>query len=348
MTSTRRRALLPTIMMLLAMTAAVFALITAGNKVGGGATDDNNVAPTAGISTVGASLLVSGLTIYTPATVPAVMADSPGGGGANTWSTTTARSSAVVQMQIVYAINPTVNASHTFSTVNGLLALPAIAVQAFVGTDTTSPFDDESGSTISGANAIATGTILPTANDDVLVACLALQVTDTPTIFEAGWSSVAGFASDNLHHFGSWCAYKIQTTATAEGATFQWTNSSYAASSIASFKVFSGGPPPSSTNCYRALLGVGCDAALHPRQWGPFTAPWLVGQSEHGQQQQRAADQRQPSQQLPFVVPVAGLADVSANGVDLQRRLMHSADIHKAADYSARLPMLSKGGHALP
>ncbi len=302
-----------TLTMIVVLVCAVFALITAGNNVAGGSTDGNNVPATGAISTAGANLLVSGMASYAPAIVPPAMADSPGGGGSNTWTTTTARAGAVVQMQIWYAINPTVNASHTFSTVSGNTAYPAISVQAFAGANTTSPFDAENGSNASATSSITTGTILPSANDAVLFACVTLSVTDTPAIAEAGWSSPVGVAFLTSQHFGAWCGYKIQTTATAEGATFTWTNAASSAASIVAFKV-SGGAPPATSTCYRSLLGVGCDEALI--QLAPFES-----------------------------LPNRGREDLGFKVVGGER---HRVGIHKAVDYSAQLPVLSKVGHALP
>lgn len=275
----RTRRWIVTSSLVLAMAVIVSAAITAGNTISKGSADTHNVAATSGISTTGASLLVMGLSSYEPATTQPVIADSPGGGGANTWTGLTAISGAVQRIRLFYSVNPTVNASHTFSTTTGDTAFPSISVQAFAGTATSSPFDVERGVS-GGSTSVSTGSIAPSADGEVLVACLSGAATaDTVTVFEAGWSTPVGVSFLTGDHFGVWCVYKIQTTATAEGVTFQWQTSGEGDATIAAFKVFSGGG--GATPCRRSLLGVGCDHLAIAQTTTPSMFPLLHRQELH-------------------------------------------------------------------
>lgn len=310
----RTRGALSTLAMVLAMSVIVLAAITAGNTVTGGSLDTNNVAATGAISTAGASLLVVGLGSYQGGAVQAVITDSPGGGGANTWTPHTVRNSTNARMLISHVTNPTVNASHTFATTTGNVTYPAISVQAFLGVDTSSPFDTENGANTGGATTLATGNVTPSANGAVLFACLTIGVVDVPTMGGSGWSSPVGVAYNVGLSYGVWCSYKIQTTATAEGATFNWSSSTEAAASITAFKVAGGGP--AATPSQRLLRGCCNNIALQPGQSLRFTTPWLVSQVERGSENDRTAnDQTQVVQILHKAEHYISTVSAYARGV---------------------------------
>lgn len=310
-----KRLALSFVTLVLAMSVIVRAAATAGNSATGGSTDSHNVPATAAISTVGASSLVSGLGAYQGALTQAVMTDSPGGGSANTWTPHTAQNSTNARIQISHVTNPTVNASHTFATLTGSSAFPALSEQTFLGVDTSSPFDGENGANTGGATSLATGNVTPSANGAVLFACLAIGVVDTPTMGGSGWSAPIGTAFNSGHSFGVWCSYKIQTTATAEQATFNWSTSTDAATSIAAFKASGGG---GATPCRRSLLGVGCDdlaagPAIHlAGEHRTNIAAWLRGAGVERQGEQHAGRQQ-------------------------------DMGLHKAADYTSTVSVYARG-----
>jgi hypothetical protein len=191
-------------------------------------TTNNNVT-TAAIDTTGATLLV--VVVADQAGVTTTLTDSK----TNTWTGLTVRTETNAEVRIFYAANPTVGTGHTFTgTSTG--GFPALAVLAFSGVATVSPFDVQNGVTQTTGTSVATGSITPTAANEVLVGGISLGAAGitvssvtSPMILQANLASTA-----NAYGVGS--AYEIQTTATARNLTWVLSASSNAAAAIASFK----------------------------------------------------------------------------------------------------------------
>lgn len=203
--------------------------ITFVAETGIGSTDGNPVT-TGSMNTTGATLLVAAVSSYSAVGAPTV-SDSKG----NTWVARTAYTNAAeaVRVQLFYCYSPTVGSGHTFSTSAGT-NYPAIRVLAFSGT--TGSYDAENGN--DGASPLATGTVTPASNGEVIIAALGANYTTALT------SITAGFTNYDLPNnvggsFFLSMAYYVQPTAGAQGCTFTWTASAGAntgAAAIAAFK----------------------------------------------------------------------------------------------------------------
>ena len=192
----------------------------------------------AGINTTGASLLVAGVSSYT-----AIGTANPTDSKGNTWTGLTDRAVVDSRCRLFYVGNPTVGTSHTF-TISTAQTYAALSVCSFSGVVTTSPFDVENGGTSTGATSLATGSVTPSENDEVVVASLGLRnllsVGDTATI-DSGFTQETALAGVAAQCLGGAIAYKVQTTAAAVNPTFSWSNSYQAAAAIGTFKVAAGG-----------------------------------------------------------------------------------------------------------
>lgn len=196
-----------------------------------GATTNVNNIPSASVTTTGASILIAVTSAFVGAN-PINMADSKG----NTWSKLTERAGTFLRVQIHYVANPSVGTLHTFTaTESGGGALTS-EIAAFSDAITTSPFDQQNGATSDSTSTLATGSITPGQNSELIIAGLTDAYTGTVSIN-------GGFTITNQQPFvssptqwGSALAYLIQTTATAANPT--WTSGVVDAMSaaIASFK----------------------------------------------------------------------------------------------------------------
>jgi hypothetical protein len=141
------------------MAIALVANTGAGLGVNGGTTS--------AINTIGATLIVAVVSYYTGAAAGGpTLSDSQ----SNTWTALTTRSGNTMATRLYYVVNPTTNASHTF-TLSGANFYSSLAILAFSGSDTASPFDVESGGVSSGSVAtFQPGSLTPSQADSVFVA----------------------------------------------------------------------------------------------------------------------------------------------------------------------------------
>lgn len=184
------------------------------------------------IDTTGASLLVAFVADFTGSTA-SVFSDSEG----NTWTGLTARPlTGNMRTRIYYCASPSTSASHTFQA-SGTSSFAAIAVSAYSGT-AASPFDVENGATTLTATSLATGSVTPSEDNELLVFCAgyassALTV-DVGTMLDT--AAIIGGTS-----YGIGMAYQIQTTATARSPSFSWSATNSCGAAIATFKAAASG-----------------------------------------------------------------------------------------------------------
>lgn len=207
------------------------ALIT--NIAAGGSVND----VTSGIAdTTGAVLLVVGIANYAGinSAVPTA-SDSKG----NAWTPRTSYANAAVDTRwtLYYCQNPTaVGAAHTF-TGSLVTGYPSIFMLAFSGAALSGVYDQENGAASNGATSLATGSVTPGEDNEVLVTGIG---AGSPA---ATFSGVTGFTiSDQLafssgNYMGGALAYQIQTTATARNPSWTLSTSAACAASIATFRV---------------------------------------------------------------------------------------------------------------
>lgn len=161
------------------------------------------------------------------------LSDSKG----NTWTELTSfGDGTAAQVTIYYVQNPTVGSGHTFS-YSGTNVFATLATAGFSGS-AASPFDQENGATGSATNSIATGSVTPGQDNELVIAAVSIDGTQGSDLAINGGFTLAEFLNYNGASGFAGCglAYLIQTTATAANPTWSWTNNVTAAASIATFK----------------------------------------------------------------------------------------------------------------
>jgi hypothetical protein len=132
-----------------------------------------------------------------------------------------------------YCKNPTVGTGHTF-TANSPAGYPSCSVAAFNNTDTTANADQENGATSASAATLATGSVTPSVDNELIVAGVAHdQASQT---INSGFTIAANQPYLASNHIGSALAYLVQTTAAPVNATWDTTLSGNICAAIATFK----------------------------------------------------------------------------------------------------------------
>ncbi len=140
-----------------------------------------------------------------------------------------------------YAKNAIVGGSETF-TFTGTGIYPSCCVMALSGSDLSDPFDQENGATTNGTS-LATGSVTPSTDNQILIAFLAFDTAGTISV-DGGFTGLIQTNASGSNE-GSAMAYLIQTTATAANPTFTSSGSSgHMAATIATFKTATSPPPP--------------------------------------------------------------------------------------------------------
>jgi len=188
------------------------------------------IATTSAIDTTGATLLVVSLTTDIQAGI-ADFSDSK----SNTWTALTDRTGTNTLNRIAYCANPTVGSGHTFSYGNGFdTHYWGIAAAGFSGVTTSTPFDQESGTTATGTTSITAPSFTPTNDNELVVSGLSTWVAATSISGGGGFTvtdvlpAVAGKEAVGLE-------YLIQTTKASAAASWSWTSSDNSAVSQAAF-----------------------------------------------------------------------------------------------------------------
>lgn len=226
------------LILVLALVVVLYAAITVGNHTAAINTT-TTTAVTSGIDTSGNSLIALCLQDIN-ATLNTV-SDSKG----NTISLLTEQASGGLNAHslIGYLQNPTVGTGHTFTlTAPGTGDYPGLAVIGWNGAKTSGVFDQQNGAVQSSGSAttIQAGSITPTEDNEVVVACVSwANTTATPTI-DSGFTITD--RAEALAALGLSMAYKIQTTAAAVNPTWTVSTGQYMAATIASFKQAAAGP----------------------------------------------------------------------------------------------------------
>jgi hypothetical protein len=134
-----------------------------------------------------------------------------------------------------YVQAPTVGSGHTFTGGTGNGSFPSIEVAGFSGSDT-SPLDVTNSSNSTGTT-IQPGSITPGANNELVVAGCAFEISFSPLLsVDGGFSITDNDPGAFALAYGGVLSYLIQTTAAAANPTFTGNSSGPAAATIASFK----------------------------------------------------------------------------------------------------------------
>lgn len=176
------------------------------------------------LNTVGANLLIAAISGYGSIVG---LTDSEG----NSWTPLTTRADGGdVRTRLYYCINPTTDASHTFTIEEGM-TFPTMIVAAFENGN--GGFDGETGS--AGVSSTRQpGSITPSEDNALLIACIAsLQASST---IDSSFTEIDDEAYVGGQAVGLTLAYKIQTTTGAENPEFTLSGSGTNAAAMAAFR----------------------------------------------------------------------------------------------------------------
>ena len=203
------------------------------------------------INAVGADLIVVSVGWYPGITADVSVTDD----SSNTYVPLTKQAASEAANQLFYVLNPTVDASVVVS-VTGSDTYPSAEVLAFSGA-AAAGFDQQNGAQNDAATALATGSVTPTEDNELVVCGIGHSDNSAGavSIDGSGFTAlvVAHAAGTNV---GSGLARKIQTTAGAENRTWDVTNQAQLGVTIATFKA-AAGAVGGHRRPARMLLGVG-------------------------------------------------------------------------------------------
>jgi len=148
----------------------------------------------------------------------------------NSWTELTQQGAPNISLW--YAVNPIVGAGHTFSTLH---AYGAVAMQAFSNTGTLS-FDVENGASTGGATSLATGSVSPSVDDELLVTGIEWGATMSNSSINSSFVKTNAVNASTGVNFGIGMAYIVQSSKGAVNPTWSWTTSGAANTRIATFK----------------------------------------------------------------------------------------------------------------
>jgi hypothetical protein len=136
---------------------------------------------------------------------------------------------------LFYCKNPSVGAGHTFTWAgSGGKAFSSLRVAGFNNTNTAANADQTNGATSGGAASLATGSVTPSTNDQLVIAACAHEKASAT--INSGFTEIDDVAYVGGAAIGGMMAYKVQTTAAAVNPTFTIPSSGAIAVAIATFK----------------------------------------------------------------------------------------------------------------
>ncbi len=207
---------------------------------------DTNTAVTGSGSTTGADLLIASVADE-GATAP-VVTDSKVG---NTWHQLSERDSATGRTTLYWCTPVSVGAGHTVTaTTTG--GFPSIVVYAFSGS-AASPFDQENGASSNSASSLATGSVTPTENSElVITACGSPTAMGTTIDSVNGGLTISGSVAVGANNDALAMAYLVQTLLAPSNPTWTLSASDTVQVAIATFKA-SGATPLSGGSFFLVL-----------------------------------------------------------------------------------------------
>lgn len=183
---------------------------------------------TTAIDTTGCDLLVANIFFSHGAKPAALVTDSK----SNTWTAATKRNSTDAANRFYWCQPTSVGSGHTF-TVGPPNCFGGIIVLGFSGVKASSPLDQENGANSSSASSLATGSVTPTEDDELLIYAATtsgnINSVDVGTLEQTA-NGIGGTT------YGGGVGYEIQTTATARNPSFSASVTNQMAASILTFK----------------------------------------------------------------------------------------------------------------
>jgi hypothetical protein len=163
----------------------------------------------------------------------------------NKGNTYTARGSTYypfTQVTVLYVANPSCGSGTIFDftqVVSG--SYPGVIVSWWSGSKPSTPYDVENSNTGVGVTSLATGSITPSQDGDLLIASADIDDGAVTGIgIDSGFSTVA-FSPWDGNKEGTCQAYLVQGSAAAINPTWSWTTAQNANVSITAFKAAPGG-----------------------------------------------------------------------------------------------------------
>jgi hypothetical protein len=199
---------------------------TGAVSAGGG-----NTVVTPAINNTGANFGVAVVADYNFVNPLGPITDSNSG---NVWIATTSYDATYCRVTIFYSTGPTFGSSETFTyTKSG--SFPSMNVATFGGVLVPSPLDQGNGAA-GNATSIQTGNITPTTNNQLIIAGLNFNGTETISI-DTGFTITDQQQFNSGNNFGGAMAYLVQGSAGAINPTWTFSGGSADTSAnIASFK----------------------------------------------------------------------------------------------------------------
>ena len=185
---------------------------------------------TAAVNTTGVDLMivVVGWFNSSQSTTPPTITDSK----SNTWAALTVRNTGTNSGTVIFYSRVTsVGSGHTF-TLTGTFS--SICVAGFSGS-ISSPFDQENGAGSTSASTLATGSVTPTNDNQLIIASVESGGAGDPFSINSSFT-IAVQDNGGADSFPSGLAYKIQTTAAAINPTWTLAASTQTAAAIGTFK----------------------------------------------------------------------------------------------------------------
>ncbi len=204
---------------------AAIAVLSSGASTG----VDANSNVTGNINTVGASLITCSASSFV---VVPTLTDNQ----SNTWTELTRQTNPFNGdvTSIYYVVSPATSATHTV-TLAALAGQPSVQCIAWTGTKLASPFDVQNGATTNTASSLATGSVTPSENNEIVVTGLTCT-TCTAEMIDSGFTIQATSAWVSGKGLEGAIGYIIQTTAGAVNPTWSWTTANRANDVVATFK----------------------------------------------------------------------------------------------------------------
>lgn len=178
-----------------------------GPHVAAPASDTQHIT-TAAINTSGTKLLVAVVAQYQLVGAnPSFISDSKG----NTWTGLTGQEIASsVRETIYYVANPIVGSNHTFSYNSGFADFPAMCVASFFEVPTSTPFDQQTGSTATSTTTFRPGLVAVSQDNEFVIAGLGWDVASTTMSIDSDFSIIDQVNYVGGANFGAALAYKSQ------------------------------------------------------------------------------------------------------------------------------------------
>ena len=180
---------------------------------------------TPAIDTTGANLILAGVVEWNSS--DPVFSDSL----TNTWAKLTTWRQPDQSATILYSVNPSVGAGHTFSISADNAS--CIFVLAVSGSDA-NPFDQQAGSNSNSGSGLNMPPLTP-PEDNALFFTVAGASSGNNWSIDSGFTMIGDYTSIGGVLFAGSADYKIQTTAQEETPLWIWNTNALNASSIATF-----------------------------------------------------------------------------------------------------------------